>query len=160
MFAGLNEELSLWWIFSYLGLLIGTLTVFNDFLSMANKYVHTYKHISKEWKISYSRLVRSNHHKSLNLLCTYTNWLFAALAQINTSNIQQIIVICVDTLLANGILPSILGRKIKWIEAFQSRLMSTSIRFSSLIGIIFSIIYSIVSFFWLYFYSPIQYGDN
>ena len=45
--------------------------------------------------------------------------------QINTSHIQQIITICVNTLLANGILPSILDRKIKWIEAFESRLMAT-----------------------------------
>ena len=139
---------------------IRKLTVFNDFLSMGNKYIYTYKHISKEWKISFCRLVRSNHYKSLNLLCTYTIWLFAALAQINTSNIQQIIIIYVDILLADGILPTSLDRQIKWIEAFQSRIMSASIGFSFLIGIIYSIIYSIVSFFWLYFYRSIQYGDN
>ena len=85
-------------------------------------------------------------------------WLFTTFAQINTSNVQQII--CVDTLLGNGTSPSILDRKIKLIEAFQSRLMATSIGFYSLIGIIYLIIYNIVSFFWLYFYSPFQYGDN
>ena len=38
--------------------------------------------------------------------------------------------------------------------------MATSTGFSSLIGIISSVIYSIVSFFGLYFYSSIQYGDH
>ena len=61
---------------------------------------------------------------------------------------------------SNGISPSILDRKIKGIEAFQSRPEATSIGFSTLIGIIYVIIYSIVSFFWLCFHSPIQYGDN
>ena len=114
-----------------------------------NTYIHTYKHNLEEWKISFCCQGRLKHYKSLNLLCTYTIWLFTAFAQINISNIQQII--CVDTLLGNGISPSILDRKIKWVEAFQSRLITTSIGFSSLIGIIYSIIYSIVSFFWLYF---------
>ena len=48
---------------------------------------------------------------------------------------------------SNGISPSILDRKIKGIEAFQSRPEATSIGFSTLIGIIYVIIYSIVSFF-------------
>ena len=81
-----------------------------------------------------------NYCKYLNLFCNYTIWLFTAFAQINTSNVQQFI--CVDTLLGNGTSPSILDRKIKWIEAFQSRLMATSIGFSSLIGIIYLIVYS------------------
>ena len=115
-------------------------------------------HISKEGKISFCRLGRLNHCQYLNLFCSYTIWLFTAFPQINTTNIQQII--CVYTLLGNGILPSILDRKIKWIEEFQSRHMATSIGFSSLIGIICSIIYGIVSFFLLYFYSLVRYGDN
>ena len=104
--------------------------------------MHTYKHknISKEWKISFCCLGRLNYCKYFNLFCTYTIWLFTAFAQINTSNAQQ--VIFVDTLLGNGTSPSILDRKIKWSEAFQSKLMATSIGFSSLIGIIYSIVYS------------------
>ena len=120
--------------------------------------MHTYKNILKEWKILFCRVVRSNNCKSLNLPCNCTISLFTAFAQINTTNIQQII--CVYALLGNGILPSILDRKIKWIEEFQSRLMATSIGFSSLIGIICSIIYGIVSFFLLYLYSLVRYGDN
>ena len=138
----LNKELSLWWIFSYLDLLIGGLE--NELSAMifcwwqVNTYIHT--NISKEWKISFYCLGRLNYCKYLNLFCNYTIWLFTAFAQINTSNVQQFI--CVDTLLGNGTSPSILDRKIKWIEAFQSRLMATSIGFSSLVGIIYSIVYS------------------
>ena len=158
--AYLNKELSLWWIFSYLVLLIGGLenelsaTIFCRW--QVNAYIHT--NISKEWKISFCCLGRLDYCKYLNLFCNYTIWLFTAFAQINTSNIQQII--CVYALLGNGILPSIVDRKIKWIEEFQSRLIATSIGFSSLIGIICSIIYGIVSFFLLYFYSLVRYGDN
>ena len=135
LFACLNKELSLWWIFSYLVLLIGGLenelsaTIFCRW--QVNAYIHT--NISKEWKISFCRLGRLNYCKYLNLFYTYTIWLSTAFAQINTSSVLQII--CTDTLLGDGISPSILDRKIKWIEAFQSRLMSTSIGFSSLIGI-------------------------
>ena len=113
LLACLNKELSLWWIFSYLVLLIGglengrSLTIFYRW--QINKYMHTYKHISKEWKISFCLQGGLNHCKSLNLLCTYTSWLFTAFTQINISNIQQII--CADTLLGNGISPSILDRK-------------------------------------------------
>ena len=124
---------------------------------MASKYIHKYKHISKEWKILFCRVGRLNHCQYLNLFCTDTIWLFTAFAQIN-SNVLQII--CIDTLLGNGISPSIFDRKIKWIEAFQNRLMATSIGFSSLVGIIYSVVYNIVSFFWLYFCSSIQHGDN
>ena len=129
--ACLNKELSLWWIFSYLVLLIGGLenelsaTIFCRW--QVNAYIHT--NISKEWKISFCRLGRLNYCKYLNLFYTYTIWLSTAFAQINTSSVLQII--CTDTLLGDGISPSILDRKIKWIEAFQSRLMSTSIGFSS-----------------------------
>ena len=131
LFACLNKELSLWWIFSYLVLLIGGLenelsaTIFCRW--QVNAYIHT--NISKEWKISFCRLGRLNYCKYLTLFYTYTIWLSTAFAQINTSSVLQII--CTDTLLGNGISPSILDRKIKWIEAFQSRLMSTSIGFSS-----------------------------
>ena len=160
LFVCLNKELSLRGIFSYLVLLIGGLenelsvTIFCRW--QVNAYIHT--NISKEWKISFCRLGRLNYCKYLNLFCTYTIWLFTAFAQINTSNIHQIT--CLGTLLGNGIFTFILDRKIKWLEAFQSWLMATSIGFSSLIGIIYLIIYGIVSFFWLYFYSSIQYGDN
>ena len=140
LFACLNKELSLWWIFSYLVLLIGGLENERSATIFYWWQVNTYKHISKEWKISFCRLGRLNHCKYLNLFCNYTIWLFAAFAQINTSNVQQFI--CVDTLLGNGTSPSILDRKIKWIEAFQSRLMATSVGFSSLVGIIYSIVYS------------------
>ena len=114
LFAYMNKDLSLWWIFSYLVLLIGgEWTIFNDFLSMANKYIRTYKHISKEWKISFCRLGKSDHCNYLNLFCTCSIWLFTAFTQINTSNIQRIT--CVETLLGNGISSSILEWKIKWI---------------------------------------------
>ena len=129
LFACLNKELSLWWIFSYLVLLIGGLenelsaTIFCRW--QVNAYIHT--NISKEWKISFCCLGRLNYCKYLNLFCNYTIWFFTVSSQINTSNVQQII--CVDTLLGNGTSPSILDRKMKWIEAFQSRLMTTSIGF-------------------------------
>ena len=95
LFACLNKDLSLWWIFSYLVSLIGGLeserflTIFIDG-NQIHTYMHTCKHISKEWKILFCRQGRLNY-KSLNLLCTYTIWLFTAFAQNNTSNIQQII---------------------------------------------------------------------
>ena len=117
--ACLNKELSLWWIFSYLVFLIGrlenerSLTIFYQ-RQIIHAYIHTYIHTS------YLHL--------------------SDFLQINTSHIQQIITICVNTLLANGILPSILDRKIKWIEVFQSGLMASSIGISSLIGIIYSMI--------------------
>ena len=129
MFAYLNKELSLWWIFSYLVLLIFCRW-------QVNAYIHT--NISEEWKISLCCLGRLNYCKHLNLFCNYFTWLFTAFAQINTSNVHQII--CVDTLLGNGTSPSILDRKIKWTESFQSRLMATSIGFFSLVGIIYSIV--------------------
>ena len=96
LFAYLNKELSLWWIFSHLVLLIGGLE--NELSAMifcwwqVNAYIHT--NISKGWKVLFCHLVKSNHYKSLNLLCACTIWLFTTFAQINTSNIQQII--CVD----------------------------------------------------------------
>ena len=133
MVAYLNKELSLWWIFSYLVLLIGGLenelsvTIFCRW--QVNACIYT--NISKEWKISFCCLGRLNYCKYLNLFCNYTIWLFRVFAQINASNVQQII--CVDTLLGNGTSPPILDRKIKWIEAFQNRLMATSIGFSSLV---------------------------
>ena len=52
-----------------------------------------------------------------------------------------------DTLLGNGISTSILDRKIKLVETFQSRVMANSVGCSALIGIIYSIISSIVIFF-------------
>ena len=63
---------------------------FNDLLSMGNKYKHTYI-FQKTKKDLVCRQGRLNHYKSLNLLCTYTTLLFTASAQINTSNIQQIL---------------------------------------------------------------------
>ena len=114
LFKCLHKELSLWWIFSYLVLLIGGLenkrsaTIFCGW--QVNTW-HTYKHISKEWKILFCRLGSLNHCKYLNLFCNYTIWLFTAFAQINTSKVLQII--CVDTLLSNGISSFILDRKIK-----------------------------------------------
>ena len=118
LFACLNKELSLWWIFSYLVSLIGGLE--NELCAMifywwqVNANIH--RNISKEWKLSFCCLGRLDFCKYLNLFCNYTIWLFTAFAQINTSNIQQII--CVDTLLGNGISPSISDGKIKLIEAF------------------------------------------
>ena len=91
--ACFSKELSLWWIFSYVVLLIGGLKNEQSatiFYWWQNTHIHTYKHISKEWKISFCRLGRLNHCKYLNLLCTYSIWLFAASAQMN-SNVQQII---------------------------------------------------------------------
>ena len=140
MFACLNRELSLWWIFSYLVLLIRGLE--NELFAtifcwwQVNAYIHT--NISEEWKISLCCLGRLNYCKHSNLFCSYFIWLFTAFAQIKTSNVQQII--CVDTLLGNDTSLSILDRKIKWIESFQSRLMATSIGFFSLVGIIYSIV--------------------
>ena len=131
---------------------------------MANEYIHTYIHtyelISKEWKISFCRQGRLNHYKYLNIVCSYTIWLLTAFPRINTSNIQQII--CVDTRFGTVMYLTFYSwQKNKMRkEAFQSRLMATSIGFSSLIGITYLIICSIVSFFWLYFYSSIQYEDN
>ena len=125
---------------------------------MANKYIRTYKRISKEWKVLFCRQGKLNHFKSLNLLCTYTIWLFTAFALTNTSNSQQII--CIKILFSVMVSHLPFLTTTKRIEAFQSRLMSTSIWCSSLIGIIYSIIYGIVSFFWLYFCSSVQYGGN
>ena len=48
MFSCLNKELSLRLIFSYLSSLIGGLEnerFLNGLLSMANKYIYTFKHI-------------------------------------------------------------------------------------------------------------------
>ena len=107
-FACVNKDV-LWWILRYLVLWIGGLE--NErFLTFFYRWkIHTYIHLLKEWKILFCRQGKSNHQKSLNLLCNYTIWLFTAFAQINTSNIQWII--CVDTLLGNGISLSILTEK-------------------------------------------------
>ena len=85
----------------------------SDFLLMANKYI-----LFKRVKDLFCHQGRLNHYKSLNLLCTYTIWLFTAFAQINTGNSQQIICIKIHFSAAylplaasNGSLPSILGRK-------------------------------------------------
>ena len=78
------------YIISFIDWEIRKRTIFNNFLSMANKYIHICKHISKECKISFCRQGRLSHCKSVNLLCTYTIWLFTAFSQINVSNSQQI----------------------------------------------------------------------
>ena len=143
------------YLFNFIDRRIRQWTILNDFYRwQINTYI---QNISKEWKISFCSQGRLNHHKYLNLLYIYTIWLFTAFAQINieqiiASHIEQII--CLDTLLGNGISPSILDGKIKSIEAFQSRLMSTYIG-----GFLYSIIYSIASFFWLYFHTSVQHGD-
>ena len=109
-----NKELSFWWIFSYLVLLIAELKNERSLTIFYRWQIITYIHaniLQKSDKISFSCQGRLNHYKSLNLLCIYSIWLFTAFAQINTSNSQQII--CVDTLLGNGISPSILDKKNK-----------------------------------------------
>ena len=107
-------------------------TICNNFLSVINKYIHTY--LQKYFKTVKDLL--------LNLLCTYTICLFTAFDQINVNNSQQII--CVKIQCSVMVAPFHSShKKIKWIEAFQSRLMSTSVGFSSLIGIIYSTIYII-----------------
>ena len=88
LFTGLNEELSLWWIFCYLVLLIRGLENERSLTIFYRWQINTYINIfQKEWKISFCREGRLNHYKSLNLLCTYMTWFFTAFFQINTSNI-------------------------------------------------------------------------
>ena len=82
-----------------------------------------------------------------------------------------------DTIIGIGISPSVIDRKTKWMEAFQNRLIAAFIGYSEVSkflqkkhkhpsyqdtffsGKIYSVIYNIVSFFWLYFYSSVR-GDN
>ena len=84
LFAYLNKELSLWWIFSDLGLLIGglgnerSLTIFYRW--QINTYIHTNN--LKEWKISFCRQGRLNHYKFSNFLCIYTIWLLKLLLRL------------------------------------------------------------------------------
>ena len=77
------------YIISFIDWRIRKRMIFNNFLSMANKYIHICKHILKECKISFCRQGRLSHCKSVNLLCSHTIWLFTAFPQINVSNSQQ-----------------------------------------------------------------------
>ena len=94
LFACLSKELSLWWIFGYLVLLIGgleneqSLTIFCWW--QINTYNHTYKHISKEWNNSFCHQGILNHYKFVNLLCTYTIWLFTTLIRLISVTVSKL----------------------------------------------------------------------